>query len=528
MSKPKLKLRKRNLHPVISMVLLIFLIIIVSEIMSLFELQVTYNTVSRTTGQLESTLVAVNSLFNYDGIKYIVSSAGRNFASFTPLTTLLLTIIGVSIIKTSGLLNVINKKYLSKLNNQTITFIIIFLGTISSLINEVGYVILIPLSAIIFLDNKRNPLVGIIAAFSSVAFGYGATIFVGSLDVSLIPFTNRAARLIDPGMYVSLTSNLFILIASSIILSLVGTFIIEKSIVPKLGKYRKGTLEETQPLEVIDFELEEQKRLESELYENIGLKRAFWTGTIIILIFIYSLLPNLPLSGLLLDMNENTYLNQIFGTKSYFQDGFTFLTTFLFTATGIAYGIGSKHYNNFSDMVKKTNENLSVIGSLILPLFVAAQLISIFKYTNIGTIILASASNFISTTNASGMSLILLVLVIIMIVGLFVPTPTAKWAILSPSVVPALMKSNITPQFAQFILRAGDSITKGITPLMPYFIIYVSYLNIYNINKESISITKSIRYLFPYFIATLFTWIAIIIIWYLIGFPIGPNVFPTA
>ena len=345
-AKKKLKLKKIYLHPVTAIILLIALVIVLSAVLSFFEMQATYSTVNPVTNQLESNLVTVENLLNYDGLKYMISNAARNFISFTPLSTLLVALLGVSVAQATGLFDTFIKRHMVKLDNKKITFLLVFLATISSLINDVGYVILIPLGAILFMANGRNPLTGIIAAFGGVAFGYGATIFVGSMEVNLIPATTSAARLIDPTSHISLTSNLFIIIATSVILSIVGTIVIEKIIAPRLGRYKepKEFQEEnkTVELEVINIEEEEQRKLETELREKRGLRNALIAGIIVLAIFVYSLIPGLPFSGLLLDMNETTYLGQVFGDNSYFQDGFTYMVSIFLLATGIAYGIGAK------------------------------------------------------------------------------------------------------------------------------------------------------------------------------------------
>ena len=226
--KKKLKLKKFYLHPVTTFILLTFLVMILSGICSLFQMQATYSTLNPTTGELEKTLVTVENLFGFNGLKYIISNAAKNFISFTTLSTLL---IGLGIAQATGLIDTFIKRVLVKIDNKKITFIIIFLATISSLINDVGYVILIPIAALVFLKNNRNPIAGIIAAFCGVAFGYGVTVFVGSMEVNLVSTTEIAARLIDKSYHVALTSNLIIIIVTSIILSIVGTIIIEKIII---------------------------------------------------------------------------------------------------------------------------------------------------------------------------------------------------------------------------------------------------------------------------------------------------------
>lgn len=528
--KKKLKLKKFYFHPITTFILLTILTVILSGLFSLFEMQATYAKLNPNTNQLESTLVTVENLCNYDGIKYIISNASRNFMSFATLSTLLISLIGLSVAQSSGLIDTFYKRVLSKLDNSKITFILIFLATISSLINDVGYAILIPLGALLFKANKRNPLAGIIAAFCGVAFGYGTTIFVGSMEVNLISTTEQAARLIDSSFHVGLSSNLIIIIASSIVLSIVGTIIIEKIIIPKLGRYKseEKVTEKTEELDFINIEEEEQKKLEEELCEKRGLKNALIVGIIMIIIFVYMLIPNLPASGLLLDMNETTYLNQLFGVNSYFQDGFTYMVSLFFLATGIAYGIGAKTIKNDKELVEKSTTYMMEISSLIALLFFAAQFIAVFRKSNIATVVIACISNIINDANFTGIPLIILVVVLIALGNLLSTTQIAKWTILAPVVVPKLMQANITPQFAQFLLRAGDSMTKGITPLLAYFVLYIGYLNIYNTDKKRpITIGKSIKLIMPYCLIISFTWIAILLIWYITGLPLGVNIYPT-
>ena len=526
--KKKWKLKKFHLHTVTSFILLTGLVIVISGLFHFLQIQATYSKLNLNTYELEKTLVTVESLFNYNGIKYLISNAAKNFISYTTLSTLLISLIGLSIAQATGFFDTFIKRVLTKIDNRKITFILMFIAVISSLINEIGYVILIPLAAIIFMKNNRNPLAGIITAFCGVAFGYGATLFVGSMEVNLIPLTEASARLIDSSYHVALTSNLVIIIASSIILSIVGTLIIEKFVVPKLGRY-KDPNEPTEEVEIIeDIEEAEQRKLAEDLSEKKGLKNALIAAILFGLFFIYSLIPGLPFSGTLLDMNEYTYLGQVFGENSYFQDGFTFLIALFFIVIGIAYGIGAKTLKSDKQLVTEASKYMSDIGSLVILIFVASQFIAVFKKTNIATIITAWGANIINSVEFGGIPLIILVLIVIAIVNLFVTTPVAKWTILAPVVVPKLMQANITPEFTQFILRAGDSMTKGFTPLLAFFVILVGYLNMYNPNKRKpITILNTLKMVTPFCLLISLAWILIVILWYVTGLPIGIGVYPT-
>lgn len=525
----KLKLKKFYFHPITIFIVMSIFVVFLSWILSKLGMEATFNQINSKTKDIESTIVSVENLLSFDGMKFIISNASTNFISFAPLGMLIISLIGLCFAEASGFIEAFSRKYIKKLSNVQLTFLIIFVATISSLINEIGYAILIPLVAMIYHANGRNPLTGIVTAFCGVAFGYGVSIFVGSMEVSLMDYTSVAAKLVDANTHISLTCNLIFIIAASVIFSIVGTIIIEKIISPRLGKYKvREDLSKTEELRIIDLEEEEQHKIERTKREAKGLKYAMITAIVSIIIFIYMLIPNLPNSGILLDMTENTYLGQVFGTNSYFQDGFTYMISILFLVVGIAYGIGAKSNRNDREIIEKAGEYFSKIGTILILIFVVSQFIAIFKKTNIGTIIIAWFAKLIELSNFSGIPLILLSIVLIAISNIFLTTPSAKWAIYAPIVVPMFMQSNISPQFAQIVMRAGDSMTNGITPLLACFVIYIGYLNLYNFDKNKpITITRAIKLVSPYCGIMCLTWILLIIGWYIIGLPIGPGVFPT-
>ena len=527
--KKKWKLKKFYFHPITIFLFLTLLVIILSGILSAFQTQATYNTVNINTNELEPNLIAVENLLSFDGIKFLISNASKNFLSFGPLGMLLISLLGITIGEGTGLIETFTRRHISKISKSLITFFLILIATISSLINEVGYAILIPLAALIYFINKRNPILGIITAFCGVSFGYGVSIFVGSMEVSLINYTKEAAILIDESAHIPLTSNLFFIIASTIILSIIGTIVIEKIIAPKIGKYKKEEeSSKTEQYKIINLEEEEQKQIEREKYEKRGLRFALLMFILVLLMFIYSLIPNLPFSGMLLDMKEKTYLNQLFGENSYFQDGFTYLVSLLFILSGIAYGIGSKSIKNDKEIIENASKKFANLGSIFILIFVVSQFIAVFRKSNIGMVLTTWLANILEHMSLSGLPLIIVTLLFIAVANFFLTSPTSKWMIFSPVVVPMFMQANISPQFAQIVMRVGDSMTKGFTPLLASFVIYIGYLNIYNLHKEKpYTIRKSLQMISPYFLIIAATWILLVVGWYIIGLPIGPGIYPT-
>ena len=527
--KGKLRLKKFYFHPITMFIVLLFLTILLSWIFSLFEMQGTYNNVNANTRELEPVLVAVENLMSFDGLKFITSDAAKNFLSFAPLGTLLMALIGLTVAEGTGFIETITKRHISKMPKFLFTFIVIFISTISSLINEVGYAILIPLIALIYFMNNRNPILGIITAFCGVSFGYGVSIFVGSMEISLLNYTKNAARLIDETSHIALTSNLIFIIVSSILISIIGTIIIERIIAPKIGKYKKDEEQaQTEKYHSFDLEEEEQRQIEQEKYEKRGLRYALIVSIIFGIFFIYSLIPGLPFSGMLLDLKETAYVNQLFGDNAYFQDGFTYLVSLFFVLMGIAYGIGSKSIKNDRNIIENASRNFNNVGSIFILMFVVAQFIAVFRKSNIGTIVTAWLASALEHTQFGGIPLIIATLIIIALSNFFLTSTANKWLIFSPVVVPMFMQSNISPQFAQIIMRVGDSMTKGYTPLLASFVIYLGYLNVYNLNKNKpYTIKGSLALITPYFLLISLSWILITVLWYLVGLPIGPGVVPT-
>ena len=529
MEKKKLKLKKFRFHPITTLLFATILIIVLSGIASAFEMQATYKTINPNTNELEPVLITVENLLSVRGIKLIISSAMTNFLSFAPFGTLIVSLIGLYIAEASGVIETFSKKFIKPMPNWVLTFIVIFVSIMSSLINEVGYAILIPLFALIFFINGRNPILGIVSTFCGVAFGSGISIFVGSTDIALRDYTESAAHLIDPNYHVPLSSNLIFIVAATIIISIVGTIIIEKIMVNRIGHYKREEIEsKTEQYRVINYEEEEQKKIEREKNEKRGLRRSLIVGIILLLIYIYSLIPGLPSSGVLLDKTATTYVDQLFGPNAYFQDSFTYLVSLFFAITGIAYALGAKKFKSDKEYIEEIVSKFKNIGTLILLMVVFSQFIAVYKESNFGMVLNIYLANLLEQMNLSGILLIVVTMLFIGVGNILFTGTSSKWMIFSPIVVPMFMQSNITPEFAQVVMRSSLSMTNGITPLLASFVIFIGYLNIYNLNKNKpYTFRGSLKLISPYFLIISITWILLVVGWYIIGAPLGAGALPT-
>ena len=507
-----MKKREFKLHPAIVLFMLTIIVMVISSVGGILNLETTYYNVNSVTGELEAQVVVINNLFNRTGLQYLVSSMLSNFTTFAPLGTLIIGLMGVGVAYKSGFLNTFFKMVTKDKPKKLFTFLVVLFGVVSAMFYEAGYVILLPLAAILFMNLGRHPSIGVSAAFAGISFGYGANIVVNGVDNVLINYTQTATKILDQNYAVSLSGNLIFMIFATLAIAYLGMVITERYVVPKLGKYNLSEEED------IDLTAEVTKK------EKKGVGVALLFSTIVSLIIIYCIIPGLPFSALFLYLKEDMYVAQLFGDLSYFKQGSVLIFSALLGFTGLVYGMRVKTIRNSRDLMDCMSYYLRGFASLLILIFFAAQFVLIFKATNIGVFIVVSLTELLESLQLSGMVLIILTFIIVGICTIFVPSLSTKWAIMSPVLVPMFMQSSFTPEFSQAVFRAADSSTKGITPLFTYFVILLGFLQIYNSKKKDvITLVDGMGLMLPYTIAFSVLWLLIILAFYIIGLPLGFN-----
>lgn len=506
-----MKKKEFKLHPAILLFLLTIIIMVISSIGNILNLETTYYNVNAVTGELETQVVTINNLFNRTGIQYLVSNMINNFINFAPLGTLIVGLMGVGIAYKSGFLNAFFKTITKDKPKKLFTFLVILFGIISSMFYEVGYVILIPVAAILFMNLGRHPGVGVCAAFAGISFGYGANIFVNGVDNTLINYTQSATKILDQNYQVGIYGNLIFMIFATLIIAYLGMIITEKYIVPKFGRYKLD-----EEVDDIDLTAEITKK------ERKGVVISVLFTAILVVIIGYCIIPGLPFSGLLLNLKESSYVAQLFGDGSYFKQGSVLIFSATLGFTGLIYGIRVKSIKNNRDLINSMSYYLKGFASLLVLIFFAAQFCLIFRETNIGVFIVVSLSELLENLQLTGIILILLSFIIVAVSTFFVPALGTKWAVMSPVLVPMFMQSSFTPEFAGAVFRAADSSMKGITPLFTYFVILLGFLQIYNNKKKDVvTLTDGLSLMLPYAIAFSIAWLLIILAFYIVGIPLG-------
>lgn len=502
---------KLTLDPIMTLLILIVATIVLSGFLHLLGVHVTYNKIaSDVSVEYTQGLVTVESLFSLSGLKYIFTNTVSNFIAFTPLSSLIIILIGIGVMEKSGFLKTAITLLTKKAKKKNVTFVLVLICLLSSIMGNLPYVVMIPLSALIFLYGRRNPYIGIISAFASLTLGTGLSVFFTATDSELLINTLLGSHMINSSYALGTTAFIFIMLGAIIILAFAITAITENFIVPRLPKYEF-------PESTIEEDLSINKK------ELKGLVLAGLAGLVYLLIFIYCIIPGLPLSGALLDNSKLFYIDKLFSPTSFFSRGFVFVVTMLFIILGFFYGIGAKTIRNNKDFCDDLGHSLDGIGKTLVLIFLASTFISIFKKTGIGEVITAALANILTIEGLGAFPLIIILFVISAIATMFLPNSTFKWGIMAGIAVPTLMNIGVSPEFTQTVFRFGESVTMGITPLMAYYCIYLAYLEKYNQSEKPINLFKTLKYQMPYTAIGGILLLALLIVWFVIGLPIGIN-----
>ena len=493
--------------PVITILILTFVIMLASLVLSRMQFEGDVTSISN--GTLTTSLTLIKNIFTLDGLKFLFSSIVTNFQTFEPLALLIVALIGISIGESSGLFDIVFAP-LKKINTKGMITLTLLAGIISSIIGDYNYILLIPLVGVVYKITDKDSFLGIITLFIGMTIGYGTGIIYNNLDFVLGGLTQTAATLeVDKTYVYSDLSNIYIMCVSTFILMVVGSIVIEKFIVPKLPK---------------------KKIHENE--ERVVSKKALYvsnmTFIVLLAIIVYMIVPGFPNSGLLLDNTSNEYISMLLGDASPFRNGLIYIFSIVLMICGFVYGKISGNIKDTSEYSLGLSKSFNNVGFVLVLMFFTSQMISILNYTNIGPVVVAKLTDFLATLPFSGIPLIVMFFLVVIIMTIIMPSTLDKWVLMSPVVVPLFMRANITPDFTLFIYKIADGVGKCFSPMFIYFIIMLAFLEKYNGDSETkVTVFGTIKNLMPVYVLLGLLWLLIIICWYMIGLPSGLGTYPT-
>lgn len=449
----------------------------------------------------------VRNLLSVEGLRHIFSSFVDNFAGFGVVAVTLVAMAGVGVAEVAGLMGALIRKTVKVAPPKLIAFILIFVGVLSSVATDAGYLILVPLAAVAFKTVGRNPLAGLAAGFAGVGAVFGANLLITPSDSMLTEITNEV--LSKAGMApVEVTHNFYFAAVAAIFMTvvvlLVTVFITEK----RLGPWDSSQSGYSDPDEEIDHETESR-----------GLKFSGWAllgfGVVIALL---TFLPNAPL--------RDPVSGAIIGNTP-FMASLIFIISLAFLVCGIAYGVGAATMRGGDAVVAAITKTFSSLGGLLLMFLMIAQFIALFNWSNLPTVAAVKAADLLQTVNVPPIILLIAFILVIVVLDIILPGLVPKWVIFAPVFIPIFASLDVAPQTLLAAYRVGDSPFNVITPLMVYLPFIVTIAQRY---KKDAGIGTLIALMLPYAIAVLVAWTLLFTGWFLLDIPWGPGSpvnFPT-
>lgn len=484
-------------HPASLFALMALAVVIMSGIFASLDLSVTHPSTGET--------IEPVSLLSIAGLHRMLTQMVTNFTGFAPLGTVFVSMLGIGLAESSGLIGAALKKLVLSAPPRLLTFAIVLAGVLSNMASEIGYVLLVPLAAIIFYSAGRHPLVGLAAAFAGVSGGYSANLLLGTVDPLLSGISEEAAQLVDPTYTVNAAANYYFMAASTFFIAGAGTWVTEKIVQPRLGHY-EGEAEVDEAMTTLSDE------------ERHGLKYALVATIVFALFLLWGTIPMtweiIPGAGFLRNPDTGGLL------RSPFLSG---IVAFIFLGAlfiSIAYGRGAGTIKNDAQVVEGMGKAISTLGTYTVLVFFAAQFVAYFNWTNLGYIFAVKGAETLKALGLGPIFLMLSFILLSMFINLFMGSASAKWAIMAPVFIPMFMLLGYSPEFVQAAYRIGDSVTNVIAPMMSYFALIVAFVAKYD---PKAGIGSVIALMLPYTFVFAIVWSLLLTVFILLGLPVGPG-----
>lgn len=448
--------------------------------------------------------IEVRSLLDTNGIRFLFSSIVNNVASFGVIAVILVAMAGVGVAEASGLMAALIRKLVAVAPRQLIAFILIFIGVISSIATDAGYLILIPLAASAFLVVGRHPIAGVAASFAGVSAVFAVNVLITPTDAMLTEVTNEAIG--AAGQPIDITANLWFAIASSIVLSVVTLFVTTRLIEPRLGAFDPA---EGDPAWLgVDDEGGEG----GAAAEARGLRFAMWASVaFVVVVALLTLLPNAPL--------RDPVTGAIIGPTP-FMSSLIWIISLLFLIAGLAYGWGAGTMGGRNRAVEAVTKTYAGLAGLIFMLVMIAQFIAMFNYTNMPRVAAVELAGLLEAAGFPALALLVGFILVIVLLNLIIPGVVPKWAIFAPVFIPIFTRLDVAPQTLLAAYRIGDGPTNVLTPLMVYLPFILTVTQRY---KKDAGLGTVVAMMLPYTLWILVAWIALFVVWFVFGLPLGPG-----
>lgn len=473
-------------HPFILFLWLIGFVMVLSWILERMGVQAV--------NPVDGEAVAIQSVLSVEGLYFFLDTAVKNFIGFAPLGLVLTMTLGIGLAEQTGMMSAFMRKTILGAPEKLVVFIIMLIGICGNVASDAAIVIIPTLAAVIFKSMGRHPIAGIALGYAATTAGFSANLIIAGTDALLMGITNEAADIVQ-APHIQVTANWYFMIASTLVISVVGAFINNRIVEPRLGTYQTNDAVVRESLSV-----EEKK----------GLRNA---GIALLVFLAIILAMTIPANGPL----RNPETGAI-ATGSYLLKGIIPILLLLFVATSVAYGKTVGVIKSSADIPKMMTTSMKTMASFIVLAFVIGQFIAFFNWSNLGLVLAIEGANLLNRSGFTGVPLYVTFILLSTFVNMFIGSGSAKWALLAPIFVPMFFLLGEDPAVTQVLYRIGDSSTNIITPLFPYFPIILILMQEYD---ENAGVGTLLSNMIPYSLIILGVWTAFIMIWLSLGIPLG-------
>lgn len=523
-------------HPVIMFLYLIAFVAVLSAVLAAFDVGVTeevavpvpvqelrdlrdalggsivpYDTVTEEIFEIPEYTVQeqtfdVQSLLSINGIRFMLSSFVDNFAGFAVVAVTFVAMAGVGVAEHAGLMAALIRKLVAVAPAALIGFFIIFVGVLSSVASDAGYLILIPLAAAAFASVGRHPLAGLAAAYAGVGAIFSVNVLLTPIDSMLTEITNEAigqtsAETLD------ITANYYFAIASSILMAIVAVVVTQRIVEPRLGSW-----DPTEGDPAYARGAGDALDADAQGAEATGLRYALYGLLAMVALVLVLLLP----SGAPLRHPDT---GDIIGNTP-FMSSLIFLISLIFLVCGVCYGRGAKTIKSSADVIEGVTKTFAGLAGLIFMLVMIAQFIAFFNFTNMPRVAAVELAHLLERMGLSALPLLIGMIIVILFLDIIIPGVVPKWAIFAPVFIPIFVRLGVAPQTVLAAYRIGDSPLNVMTPLMVYLPFIVTVAQRY---QRKAGIGTIVALMLPYVLILAVAWILLFIVWWVLGIPLGPG-----
>lgn len=487
-------------HPTALFALFALGVVVLSGVAAQFDLSVVHPGTGAT--------IRPVSLLSIEGLHRILTGTVSNFTGFAPLGTVLVAMLGIAVAEGSGLLGAALKLLVLSAPRRLLTVAIVFAGVMSNTGGEVGYVLLLPLAALIFKAVGRHPIAGLAAAFAGVSGGYSANLLLGTVDPLLAGLSQEAARIIDEAYRVNPAANYYFMAVSTFVIAAAGTLVTERIVEPRLGAWTDDTPEGTPRAS------EAANAAHLETLSPAERRGLWWALVALVAVTALLLWGTVPGNGFLRDPKTGDLLH------SPFMSGIVTIIFFVGATLGLAYGFGAGTVRKDTDVITPMGKAMETLGGYLVLVFFAAQFVAFFNWTNLGLIVAVRGAEVLRASGLGQVPLTIAFILVSATINLVMGSASAKWAIMAPVFVPMFMLLGYTPEFTQAAYRVGDSVTNVISPMMSYFALIVAFVQRYD---PRAGLGTVVATMLPYSITFFVAWTVLLVIWTVAGLPLGPG-----